>query len=357
MPQCLALPHLPPPILLSRQTKGDIRLIAAARWRRRYFVLWTPKPPYDQKNSLLMYFEDEIACQRFFSAATVQHIVTLHALPTAAADEGSGLAESRGPAVDGGREEAKLQGSTGDTTTTTGEEDAAAAEEEEESDPRGSGISRSSPRQAGAPRPTTARTVDPTAAEDKTGTGPASPTRSAGLGWRPASLRKAAPPTPFAAVEDLLLGSVNLSSLAFFQESYRLDLSHRAMELKTAHRTWVLQVTTSAVSRPSGGCRGGKGQGGSSSSCCRGGDEGRRNVHDNSRVPLTAIVPSAGRGRGGLLPVVHGHLACPCAVQQHHGLGSRRLLLASTCVRTALSASEQQMLPLHCSAARPLRSS
>ena len=48
------------------QKKEDIRLIGAAAWRRRFFVLWTPKPPYDRKNSMIMYFEDEISCQKYF---------------------------------------------------------------------------------------------------------------------------------------------------------------------------------------------------------------------------------------------------------------------------------------------------
>lgn len=43
-------------------------------------------------------------------------------------------------------------------------------------------------------------------------------------------------------IDDLLLGCVDLASLTFFQESFRLDLRHRAMELKTPRRTWVLQV-------------------------------------------------------------------------------------------------------------------
>ena len=43
-------------------------------------------------------------------------------------------------------------------------------------------------------------------------------------------------------VDDLLLGHIDLAALTYFQESYRLDLNHRAMELKTQRRTWVLQV-------------------------------------------------------------------------------------------------------------------
>ena len=34
------------------------------KWRKRYFVLYTPKEPYDKKNSMLMYFDDEISCQK-----------------------------------------------------------------------------------------------------------------------------------------------------------------------------------------------------------------------------------------------------------------------------------------------------
>ena len=36
------------------ESKKDFRLMAAANWRKRYFVLYTPKEPYDKKNSMLM---------------------------------------------------------------------------------------------------------------------------------------------------------------------------------------------------------------------------------------------------------------------------------------------------------------
>lgn len=124
-----------------KETKGDIRLIAAAQWRRRFFVLYTPKPPYDKKNSLLMYFDDEVSAQKYFSNTTIAGVLT-------------------------------------NTSTTA------------------------------APK-----------------------TQNTGSKGK-----------QHKNVEDLLLGSIDLAALTYFQESYRLDLNHRAMELKTPHRTWVLQV-------------------------------------------------------------------------------------------------------------------
>ena len=46
------LPYFQQPSLA--ESKKDFRLMAAANWRKRYFVLYTPKEPYDKKNSMLM---------------------------------------------------------------------------------------------------------------------------------------------------------------------------------------------------------------------------------------------------------------------------------------------------------------
>ena len=115
---------------------------AAAQWRDRYFILWTPRPPYDKKNSLLIYFEDELSCMKYLRNQT-----------------GSGI---------------MLLTSDGNKTV--------------------------------AGKRTGHRT------KVKRG------------------------------LDDLILGVIDLASLTYFQESYRLDLTYRAMELKTPRRSWVLQV-------------------------------------------------------------------------------------------------------------------
>eukprot|EP00620_Florenciella_sp_RCC1587_P016454 CAMPEP_0182577108 /NCGR_PEP_ID=MMETSP1324-20130603/36238_1 /TAXON_ID=236786 /ORGANISM="Florenciella sp., Strain RCC1587" /LENGTH=768 /DNA_ID=CAMNT_0024792879 /DNA_START=4 /DNA_END=2310 /DNA_ORIENTATION=- len=125
-----------------KESKKDFRLMAAANWRKRYFVLYTPKEPYDKKNSMLMYFDDEIACQKYFKNTNMGYFMS----------------------------------AGGDEATTE--------------------------------------------VKKKTGT---------------KSKQK-------QGVDDLLLGHIDLAALTYFQESYRLDLNHRAMELKTQRRTWVLQV-------------------------------------------------------------------------------------------------------------------
>lgn len=123
---------------MQKETKADIRLIAAATWRNRFFVLYTPDPPYDKKNSLLMYFEDEISCQKYFKSNSLVGIIRC---------ETEGSKKTKGSSR-------KKKGDT----------------------------------------------------------------------------------------EDLVLGKINIAALSYFQESYRLDLDHRALELKTERRTWVLQV-------------------------------------------------------------------------------------------------------------------
>lgn len=124
---------------MQKETKANIKLIAAAKWRNRYFALFVPKPPYDKRASLLMYFEDEISCQKYLKNVPLAGIFI-----------------------------------TNNNTS----------------------------QNLGGPS-----------------TGKKKPNSH----------------------NDLKLGEINVASLTTFQESYRLDLDHRAMELKTEHRMWILQ--------------------------------------------------------------------------------------------------------------------
>ena len=54
---------LPTPVILITHPDHNTSHFTK-KWRKRYFVLYTPKEPYDKKNSMLMYFDDEISCQK-----------------------------------------------------------------------------------------------------------------------------------------------------------------------------------------------------------------------------------------------------------------------------------------------------